>query len=362
MLAELLAVAAILSALVYVLPGPVQRYAVVNAMRAEECNVPAAEKLYNKMQPGHPVSKFKDFALRWWRRDQRQEGVQNKKQKEWDRKKLDDATAKVLAEEWTQQGVGRGVYHRAYDSMEEVWPGGGKVGDCSLVAAAAADTDPGWARPCLQLAYYFGWCHGLQAMSHHPEIKKLCARNHYTAKYLEKRCKQAVPGWRIGYQPEKKAFTAQQKRERLAFCREMVEQPLEFWQSTVFVDEHTFYRRPYPLKGITIGRRLYKNKDKRLRRYPWSYPKLQFMYGVHWKLGVLGPYWISTCQGWKIRTKFPVGADAHLCFKSALPTQRLVGGCVEDEGGQQVLVLCVQLGCMQCLPPLCSVLMVQPHH
>lgn len=128
-------------------------------------------------------------------------------------------------------------------------------------------------------------------MQRHPELQKLCrGRADITPSYLERLCKRSCPGWRIGQQREKKAFTAPQKRTRLRYAVNAVDQPMDYWLSTVFCDEHVCYRRPYLLKGIHLGRRRFINHDKRLRRYPWAYPKLHFLYGVHWKLGVLGPY------------------------------------------------------------------------
>lgn len=128
--------------------------------------------------------------------------------------------------------------------------------------------------------------------------------------YLTKKCKQAVKGWRIGPLPTKKAYTPEQKRGRLAWAREAEDKPMEYWLSTVFVDEHTFYRRPTPLPAIHIAGQRRSNrhvmKDKRLMRYRWQHPKLHFCYGVHWKLGVLGPYWISDCAGWRHRRQWKV--------------------------------------------------------
>lgn len=139
-----------------------------------------------------------------------------------------------------------------------------------------------------------------------------------TAAYLERRLKEVVPGWRISPLPEKKAFTAQQKAARLAYAKVAVNYSMERWQSTIFVDEHTFYRRPIPLPAIHLagqpGKARRIVRDKRKSWYPWQYPKLHFMYGVHWKLGVLGPYWISDCKGWK-------GAK-HYKVSTALPAPR----------------------------------------
>lgn len=148
-------------------------------------------------------------------------------------------------------------------------------------------------------------CPHLQAMQRNPLLKKLVKEKGLTESYLVRACKAKVPGWRISRLRERKAFTPAQKRARLAYCTVAVLYAWARWQSTIFVDEHTFYRKPKALPCINIGGRRVggrhqsrKVRDKRLKRYPWAYPKLHFMYGVHWHAGVFGPYWISDCAGW----------------------------------------------------------------
>lgn len=193
----------------------------------------------------------------------------------------------------------------------------------------------------------------LQAMARHPKLKKLARERGLSAAYLKRRCKQVVPEWKIAALPIKKAFTIDQMRARLAYAVEAVKRPMDYWRSTVFYDEHVMYRRPKALPGIFLaGRRRRLCGDKRLRRNPWQHPKLHFAYGVHWKLGVLGPYWISDCTGWKRAKKYKVCSATHL------PPVRLlllpvhaqlercagVGGGVEDEGCH-LLLLCIVLSC-----------------
>jgi hypothetical protein len=123
-----------------------------------------------------------------------------------------------------------------------------------------------------------------------------------TPAYLVRKCKEVVPEWRLCPLPEKKAFSRQQKVERRLYARKAALYPMERWKSTVFIDEHLFFRRPIALPCIHLaGRRRAKRrkvKDKRKQLYSFGYPKMHFMYAVHWKLGVLGPYWISDTSGW----------------------------------------------------------------
>lgn len=150
-------------------------------------------------------------------------------------------------------------------------------------------------------------------MEKQKDLRDLCQAKHLTAEYLERRIKKVVPGWKLEPLPQKKAYTPEQKRSRLDYCKEAVKRPMDYWKSTVFWDEHTFYRHPRPLPAIRIGsRRRRIVRDKRLKPRAWQHPKLHFAYGVHWKLGVLGPYWISDCKGWKKARKFKVSGGTHL--------------------------------------------------
>ena len=151
----------------------------------------------------------------------------------------------------------------------------------------------------------------MQAMKKHPKLRRLCAQLHLTAGYLIRKCKEVCPSWRLSPLRLKKEFTPQQKLGRLAYCKKALLRPLEYWKSCIFWDEHTFYRRPSALPTIHLagtkrGRQPPTSRDKRLKRYPWEHPKLHFGYAVHWKLGVLGPYWISDCKHWRQARSFPV--------------------------------------------------------
>lgn len=146
-------------------------------------------------------------------------------------------------------------------------------------------------------------------MEHHPQLKEVVARTGVSATHLIKRCKQVCPGWRVGPLPEKRAFDADEKRARLAYCLEALQRPEEYWKSTVFVDEHMCYRRPMPQPAIyRAGQRRARrrlNTDPRLKHKKYGWPKLHFLYGVHWKLGIIGPYWISDCTDWLRAKHYP---------------------------------------------------------
>ena len=114
-----------------------------------------------------------------------------------------------------------------------------------------------------------------------------------------------MPGFTIGLQAEKVAFSRAQKLVRLQYAREHADLPMEHWQSTIFVDEKLHYCIPGKLPAVGIAgrqradKRFRTIKDKRRQRRKWQHPKLHFMYGVHWQLGVLGPYWVHDSTGWK---------------------------------------------------------------
>ena len=91
-----------------------------------------AAELYTQGTGSPPPSRWTAFALRWWGRGERGKGMASKKGGL--PPKISDAQARVIAEEWTQEGVGHGANQRPYYSLEEVsaWQGG-----CHLSAAAA---------------------------------------------------------------------------------------------------------------------------------------------------------------------------------------------------------------------------------
>lgn len=156
----------------------------------------------------------------------------------------------------------------------------------------------------------------LQAMTMHKRLRQLVEKLELTAKYLTRKCKEACKGWRVGPLRLKRAFPPEEKRARRAYAVEALQRPMDYWKSTIFVDEHTFYRRPMPLPAVHIaGRRRgtppkkrareRTNRDPRLKARRFAYPKLHFLYGVHWLIGVLGPFWISDCTGWRRARHYP---------------------------------------------------------
>lgn len=150
-----------------------------------------------------------------------------------------------------------------------------------------------------------------QAIEKRRELKDLVLERGLTPAYLVRKCKEAVPEWRLCPLPEKKAFSPEEKRERKRYSAKAALYPLEQWQSTVFIDEHLCFRRPIALPTIHLVSKRRKHKrrivtDKRKQLYSFGYPKLHFMYAVHWKLGVLGPYWISDTTGWNNKRKYKV--------------------------------------------------------
>lgn len=279
-----------------------ERWAAVHSLRMAGAGrlgqraVTAAKRFYQAMAPTSEISKWRAFATRWWRRTQAGKGTADAR-RSGRHAKVSREEAYIIATQHTQGTVGRGDNKRPYCSMEEV--------RCPPPAGQPLPRPPRPPPLPPLSARHSAYAAALpaQAMEKNAELKKLAQERGLTAAYLKRRCKEVVPAWRLSPLPEKKAFTAEQKRERLAYAEQAVLYPMERWKSTVFLDEHTFYRRPTPLPAIHLagqrGAARRTVKDKRKHWYPWDYPKLHFMYAVHWKLGVLGPYWISDCKGWK---------------------------------------------------------------
>lgn len=153
----------------------------------------------------------------------------------------------------------------------------------------------------------------LQACAKNKELKKLVAEKQVTPAYLERKCKEVVPGWCIGQPPAaKRVFKPEEKKGRLNYCRTALTRSAEYWQSTVFCDEFKYWRKPIPLAGVMIaGRRRAVRlnplaHDRRWHPVPVGYPKMHFLYGVHCTLGVFGPYWLSDTKGWSHAKRYKV--------------------------------------------------------
>lgn len=263
-----------------------------------------ARHLFEAATGGPAPARWKDFAERW--HGASLAGRSMAGHKPGPKPRISATTAKRVAEDWSQQGVGHGAQWRPYRSMEEV----SIHSRCRHVGAAAAARctllQPADRQAQLQCF--------LQAIEKHPELSELARRQHLSPAYLAKKCKEANKGWRLGPIPEKRAFDRTEKQARRSYASEALQRPMDYWKSTVFVDEHTCYRRPIPLPAIWLaGRRRARRvttKDKRYERQKWRYPRLHFMYGVHWALGVLGPYWVSNCTGWRSAKHFTTKASA----------------------------------------------------
>ena len=67
-----------------------------------------------------------------------------------------------------------------------------------------------------------------------------------------------------------------------------------------------------PQQGAVLRCHAGPRRSPRRRQRPWNHPKLHFLYGVHWKLGVLGPYWVHDCTGWKRARKWQASSMTHL--------------------------------------------------
>lgn len=94
-----------------------------------------AKELYVQMTSERPPSKWKKFATRWYERGLRGESMEAHKGGR--KPTIDDDLARVIAEEWTMHGVGRGGSWRPYSCMQEVRRQG-SARHLSVGAAAAA--------------------------------------------------------------------------------------------------------------------------------------------------------------------------------------------------------------------------------
>lgn len=265
-------------------------------------------KMTNEPAPAH-WSKY----VRHWAARLRAGGTLQARKPSGRPPKISNQEALTIATEWTQHGVGRGQNWRAYENMKEV-RGGPRCATSARAAAAAA------ASACRQLSGLASMLRSphLQAMSRHPQLRVLAQTRCLTASYLIKKCKEVCKEWRVGIPRQKKAFDCPHKRARLNYALGAVDNTMEQWQSTIFADEHVFFRRPSGAPAIMLAGRRWggrsmckKVRDRRLKTFSYSYPKLHFFYGVHWKLGVLGPYWVHDCKGWRKAKTYPVSPPTH---------------------------------------------------
>lgn len=107
-------------------PGDDERWAAVHSARMAGGiaggRMAAARQFFARMLPARPVSKVRDFIERWTLRARAGEGV--KPHKSTGRPpKIDNKLLFTIATVWTQKGVGTGIHHRPYESMDEVSQG-----------------------------------------------------------------------------------------------------------------------------------------------------------------------------------------------------------------------------------------------
>lgn len=103
-------------------PGANERWAAKHADRLAKKRgegMAATLEYFADMVPGRPVSRLREFVTRWSKRPATEVGMQPRSSTGRP-PKISNRLVYTIATEWTLKGVGTGVFHRPYRSMEEV--------------------------------------------------------------------------------------------------------------------------------------------------------------------------------------------------------------------------------------------------
>jgi hypothetical protein len=119
----------------------------------------------------------------------------------------------------------------------------------------------------------------LQACARNTDLQRLVQQG-FTPEYLARKAKKADPTLKVGIEILRPEYTAEEKLRRYNFCLSMLEQPPEFLQSIVWIDESSVPIDPAALTYIGTKGQYYTRTDPRRHK-----DKRQITY-IHYILAV----------------------------------------------------------------------------
>ena len=137
----------------------------------------------------------------------------------------------------------------------------------------------------------------LQACKRNPYLQSLVAQGHSVA-YLARRAHESNRKIRLGHETLKYQFSAAEKRRRLAFAIEMLNQPPEFLKSIVWVDESSVPLVPAPRTYIGTAGDNYTRTDPRIPSDRRKIPYIHYILAVCYAEGLVQLDILSFTKGY----------------------------------------------------------------
>lgn len=139
----------------------------------------------------------------------------------------------------------------------------------------------------------------MQACKHSPTLQRILLEYNVTPSYLERRCKEVWPRFRVGPEMLEAPFNAEDKAARFQWASQMVNKPDSFWHSIVWLDETTLICEPQPQPAVGQRGLVAVSQDPRKQHHRFGYPKLSITLAVNAYVGVLYFGFNHTTTGYK---------------------------------------------------------------
>lgn len=127
----------------------------------------------------------------------------------------------------------------------------------------------------------------MQACKHSPTLQRILMEYNVAPSYLERRCREVWPDFRVGPELLEAPFTAEDKAARFQWASQYVNMPQEFWHSIVWLDETTLICEPAAQPAVGARGLVAVTQDARKKHHHYGYPKLSITLAVNAYVGVL---------------------------------------------------------------------------
>lgn len=138
-----------------------------------------------------------------------------------------------------------------------------------------------------------------QACEKNPSVRAACEKYQVTPAYLERRCREVWPDFRIGHTLVDAPYTLEERTKRLQWCYEHLNKPLSFWLSVVWVDEASMVLEPRPQTCITQRGMRVVERDDRMPHHRFGQPHLNFWLAVNGYTGLCAFGFTHNTTGWE---------------------------------------------------------------